>query len=143
MREEHSEIPSPDGYTYTPLVCDDGSVTPAPMPCQQVSASSVQLTKSGSLEWFRLTFGRPSSRLYQLRGCGGTDTGRAQCNERNDMGMEVATSPEPRAPSPGVWCFRTCTISFRNCGGSSSPEPFGGTKTHHRMPPNAATARVA
>jgi len=81
MREEHCEIPSPDGYTYTPLVCDDGSVTPAQMPCQQVSASSVQLTKSGSLEWLRLTFGRLSNRLYQLRGYGGTDTGRAQCNE--------------------------------------------------------------
>ena len=96
MREERSEIPSSDGYTYTPLVCDDGSIIPTQMPCQQVSASLAQLTKSGSLEWLRLTFGRPLDRLYQLRGYGGIDTGRAQCNERNDLGMEAATSLEPR-----------------------------------------------
>jgi len=96
MREEHSEIPSSDGYTYTPLVYDDGLIIPAQMSYQQASASSAQLTKSGSLEWLRLTFGRPSDRLYQLRGYGSTDTGRTQCNERNNLGMEAATSPEPR-----------------------------------------------
>jgi hypothetical protein len=30
MREEHSEIPSSDGYTYTPLVCNDGLIIPGP-----------------------------------------------------------------------------------------------------------------
>jgi hypothetical protein len=118
MREEHSEIPSSDGYTYTPLVCDDGSVIPAQMPCQQVSASSAQLTKSGSLEWLRLTFERPSDRLYQLRGYGGTDTGRAQCNRRNDLGMEAATSPEPR----GVVCGGLGQVpSHSGTAKSSSP----------------------
>jgi hypothetical protein len=34
MGEEHSEIPSSDGYTYTPLVCDDGSIIPAQVPYQ-------------------------------------------------------------------------------------------------------------
>ena len=96
MREEHSEIPSSDGYTYTPLVCNDGLIIPAQMPCQQVSASSAKLTKFGSLERLRLTFGRPSDRLYQLRGYGGKDALRAQGNEQNDLGMEAATSPEPR-----------------------------------------------
>jgi hypothetical protein len=97
VREDHSEIPSSDGYTYTPLVCDGGSIIPAQMSCQQVSVSSAQLAKSGSLEWLRLTFGRPLDTLYQLHGYGGTDTGRGQRDERNDLGTEAATSPKPRS----------------------------------------------
>jgi hypothetical protein len=97
MREEHSEIPSSDGYTYTPLVCDDSSIVPTQMPCQQVLVSLAQLTKFGSLEWLRLTFGRPSDRLYQLRRYGDTDTGRGQCNGRNHLGTETATNPKPRS----------------------------------------------